>query len=76
MKQPARQPGDGIIDRYLPGASPDEREQARNELKAFAASIFAVAERLAREGKSIVSTSDSRDRDARCRIQPNPPALS
>lgn len=72
---PSRQPGDGIIDRYLPGVSSAERTEAREELRAFAASLFAVADRLAREGKSVVPMPDSRVSEARGRIQPTPPPL-
>lgn len=39
----ARQPGDDIIDRYLPDATLEERERARLELKGFAVAIFGVA---------------------------------
>lgn len=43
--KPDRQPGDLIIDRYLPDATPEERERARRELKGFAATLFTVLER-------------------------------
>ena len=70
---PNPRPGDAIIDHYLPDATEAEREQARRELKGFAAAIFGVAERFVREGRSFVPIPDSREFESQGRIQPTPP---
>ncbi len=50
MERPrGRQPGDLILDRYMPSATPEEREAARENLKRFARLIVSVADRKARE---------------------------
>lgn len=41
--------GDIILDRYLPDASPELREEARENLRRLARLIICVHERLARE---------------------------
>ena len=46
--QPYR-PGDLILDRYMPNASDWEREEARENLKQFAAVILRILTRLATE---------------------------
>jgi hypothetical protein len=42
-------PGDIILDRYLPNASPEQREEARENLRRLARLSIRVHERLARE---------------------------
>jgi len=42
---PAREPGDSIIDRYLPDASAEEREEARENLRRLARFLIGVHER-------------------------------
>lgn len=56
---PAHRPGDIILDRYLPDASPEQREEARENLRRLARLIVRVHERLARErgDKSIRANS-------------------
>lgn len=44
----AHRPGDIILDRYLPNASPEQREEARENLRRLARLIIRVHERLAR----------------------------
>lgn len=46
---PNRQPGDLILDRYMPQATADEREAARANLRAFAVVVVSIAKRLALE---------------------------
>ena len=46
---PHRQPGDLILDRYMPHATTEEREAARENLRAFAAVVVGIAKRLALE---------------------------
>ena len=48
-KTPHRQPGDLILDRYMPHATAEEREAARENLRAFAAVVVGIAKRLALE---------------------------
>ncbi|MGO8754662.1 MAG: hypothetical protein ACLQHK_05470 [Gallionellaceae bacterium] len=45
--KPNRQPGDLILDRYMPHASTEVREAARENLRAFAAVVVGIAKRLA-----------------------------
>ncbi len=40
-----RKPGDDILDRYMPGASAEEREIARANLYQFIAMIIRIVER-------------------------------
>ena len=44
-----RQSGDVILDRYMPRATPEEREAARENLRAFAAVVMEITTRLALE---------------------------
>jgi len=43
------QPGDLILDRYMPDATDEEREAARENLRQFAVIVVGMAKRLARE---------------------------
>ena len=47
--QRARPPGDIILDRYMPNASEAEREEARENLRAYAAVVLRIATRQATE---------------------------
>lgn len=47
--QRARRPGDLILDRYMPKASDAEREEARENLRAYATVVLRIATRLATE---------------------------
>ena len=44
-----RRPGDFILDRYMPDATPVQREEARENLRAYAAVVLRIATRLATE---------------------------
>jgi hypothetical protein len=44
-----RRPGDLIINRYMPHASEEEREKARENLYAFVTVLVRIATRLAHE---------------------------
>jgi len=46
-----RRPGDLILDRYMPNASTAEREEARNNLRAYARVLIRIGERLAAEAR-------------------------
>ena len=46
---PKRLPGDVILDRYMPDASPEEREAARTNLYGFVAVLLRIATREATE---------------------------
>lgn len=60
---PERKPGDLIIDRYMPNASEAEREEARENLRAYLAVAMRIAARLEREererGQAIRTNPDS-----------------
>jgi len=45
----ARRPGDLILDRYMPGATDEEREAARENLRTYASVVLRIATRLATE---------------------------
>ena len=44
---PAHRPGDIILDRYLPNASPEKREEARENLRRLGRLLIRVHERQA-----------------------------
>lgn len=64
-----RQPGDLIIDRYLPNADAQTREEARDVLRAHALLLVRIGERIMAD----VPGTDSPDLAGRRRIQPPPP---
>lgn len=41
-----RQPGDLILDRYLPHATSDQRAEARDALRSYAAFLLRLGDRL------------------------------
>ena len=45
----APRPGDLILDRYMPNAAETEREDARENLRAYATVVLRIATRLATE---------------------------
>ena len=49
MKNENQRSGDYIINTYLPNASPEQREEARESLRRFAKLFIRVHERLAKE---------------------------
>ena len=48
-RQPQRRPGDLILDRYMPNATPEEREAAHETLRRLARFVLRVEERKWRE---------------------------
>jgi len=57
---PGRRPGDAILDHYMPGAGPEEREAARANLYGFVAVLLRIATReaLDRVEKPIRANAD------------------
>jgi hypothetical protein len=49
MRTPPAKPGDLILNRYMPNASDAEREEARQNLYGFAATLVRIAARRADE---------------------------
>ena len=49
MAEMKRKPGDIILDHYMPNAAPEDREEARANLRALGHIIIAIQERLERE---------------------------
>ena len=43
---PPRQPGDGLLDRYLPDADEETRERAREAFREYALLLLRIGERL------------------------------
>ena len=56
---PKRQPGDIILDRYMPDATPEEQDDARENLYAFAAVILRICERVHRERMTALNNESS-----------------
>ena len=53
------QPGDLIIERYLPNCTPEIREQAQENLRRYAKVLVKIAMRVLREETRLVnSTTD------------------
>jgi len=47
-------PGDYILNKYMPDATPDEREAARDNLYALAAVVVRICERIAFERQNSI----------------------
>ena len=45
----ARRPGDLLLDRWMPGATPEERERAHENLRLFAKALYRIAKREVEE---------------------------
>ena len=58
-KQPTRRPGELIIDRYMPNASEEAREQAYANLRALVALLVRIDERLALEDQERHDSHES-----------------
>ena len=58
-RQIQHKPGDLILDRYMPNATPAEREQGRENLYAFFAVLLRIATRRAGDDE-IRAQSDTR----------------
>ena len=72
-KNPKRQAGDLILDRYMPHATKEEREAARENLRAFAVVVVGIARRLAlEEQEQAISESGHRNVDLEERLSPHP----
>jgi hypothetical protein len=46
---PTSRPGDKIFDRYLPSASPEEREKARENVRTWTVYLIKVGARITSE---------------------------
>lgn len=64
-----RRPGDFILDRYMPDATPEQRELARENLRRLAKLLLRVHERLARENP-LPATRVMADGDVQCESRP------
>lgn len=53
------QPGDRILDRYMPNATIDERDAARENLRRLARFLIRVHERLERENPQLAIRPNS-----------------
>jgi hypothetical protein len=63
-------PGDGLLNRYLPNASEEEREEAREIFGRYALHLIAIGERLIREHEQRI---DSTETPRRPKIGATPP---
>lgn len=52
MRPNTRRPGDLLLDRYLPDASAEDRERAREVFRAHALLLIRMGERVMREQDS------------------------
>lgn len=59
-----RRPGDLILDRYMPHASEEAREEARDRLRRLALLFIKIGDRLEREGRE----RDSQNSGSGCTI--------
>lgn len=66
----SRRPGDLILDRYLPGAGEEIREQARDVLRAHALLLIRIGERIEAE---MAQAGDSPDSAGRLTIEASDP---
>jgi hypothetical protein len=66
MNTTPRRPGDDILDRYCPGLSPEDREEARERLRRLARIVIRIAKRL--EAAGAIPTSDSPELESHCTI--------
>lgn len=57
-------PGDIILDRYMPDASPEAREEARENLYALAAAVVRICERIARERQGEIRVNRQAEVDS------------
>lgn len=58
-KQPERRPGELFIDRYMPKATEEAREEAYANLKALVALLVQIDERLALEDQERHDSQES-----------------
>lgn len=67
MTNNGRQPGDIILDRYVPHLGPADREVARERLQRLARLLVKIAMRQVREEREA---DDSHESDSKGRIPP------
>lgn len=65
--EPLRRPGDLILDRYMPDATPEVREEARRRLYDFVGVMLRIATRLEEERRA---TKDSLNALGRRKMEP------
>ena len=65
--EPPRRPGDLILDRYIPDATPVVREEARRRLYEFVGVMLRIATRLEEERRAA---GDSLNTDGRLKLKP------
>lgn len=65
-----KRPGDLILDRYLPRADDEQREQARDALRAHARLLMRIGERIAAD---LTQGGDWADSPGRRRLKPPRP---
>jgi hypothetical protein len=56
---PGHRPGDIILNRYMVGATEEEREAARENLREYAAVVLRIATRLATEEWEAAKKGDT-----------------
>jgi hypothetical protein len=60
-----RRPGDLILDRYMPNATPEQREEARTNLRAYAAVLLEIGQRIAHaDGDKVIGENRGSDVDS------------
>ena len=64
MQKGTDRPGDAFIDRYMPGASAEEREEAYANLESLIEVLSQIDDRLAREARN----TDSHDSEGCGRV--------
>ncbi len=64
MKDNQLSPGDLFIDRYMPGASAEEREEAEKNLERFVAALVRIDKRLEWEKRNAIRTNPDSEVDS------------
>lgn len=60
---PNRQPGDLILDRYMPQATPEEREAARTNLRTLLSTLIRIEERHALDDSGQLGSPKNEEHD-------------
>lgn len=62
-ENPDRQPGDLILDRYMPQATAEEREAARTNLRTLLATLMRIEERCALDDSGQLGSPKNEEHD-------------
>jgi hypothetical protein len=69
-----RQPGDGLLDRYVPDADEESREAARAAFRDFAFLLLRIGERLEAEANQAADSTELGEGATLSETPPAPPS--